>query len=252
MYAAHLCAQGFEPLGFPDALSAMEAARRRRPDVIIAELSLPGIDGIELCRMVGRRYGRRVPVLIVTALASAYYNASAKIAGAARVLPKPCTPDHLELYVRDTLGSWEAWVGRASDLTRTIRQWTQHHPTTRHAWSRPANHTKSRTRDGLVVGTLLTNPSGVILDADGGVIDLTGYSPDQLVGTPIWELCPGASRDKYRAVWRWFQTSGRLRGMVSIVDSDGGVRRYQYESAMRPALGASVSAITPSASVLTT
>jgi DNA-binding response OmpR family regulator len=251
LYVAYLSAQGFDAHGAADAFATMDVAHAQAPDLIISELALPQADGIELCRMIGRRYGRRVPIIIVTALASAYYSAQAKIAGAARVLAKPCTPDRLERSVRDTLETWQASVGRGADLNRVIRQWTNAHAEADQSWSRSATHTKARTRDGLVVGTLVANPQGVVMDADGGVSDLTGYDPGQLVGVPLWDLCPDSTRDKYRAVWRWFQTSGRLRGLVSVVDADGNLRRYQYASATRPAFGASVCAITASASVMT-
>lgn len=248
LYSAVLDAHGHEVVTVGHAHDAARAIAERRPDVVVTELALPDVDGIEICRLVGRRFGRRVPVIVVTALDSAYYKASAKIAGAARVLTKPCAPGHLERCVHDLIGTWDATVCRAADLTRTIRGWIRQHPAHEHAWSRPVMQTKARTRDGLVVATMLTSQAGVILDTDAGVADLTGYRGEHLVGTAIWELCPPTARDEYRAVWRWFQTSGRLRGMVSLVDADGAVRGYQYESARRLAIGANVCAFTPSAS----
>jgi DNA-binding response OmpR family regulator len=47
-----------------DAESALASLRRAEPDAILLDLGLPGIDGLEFCRLVRRE--RRTPILILT------------------------------------------------------------------------------------------------------------------------------------------------------------------------------------------
>jgi DNA-binding response OmpR family regulator len=48
-----------------DGISALEAARRLHPDLILLDLMLPGLDGIEVCRIL--RHEMNIPILILTA-----------------------------------------------------------------------------------------------------------------------------------------------------------------------------------------
>src|SRR4051794_6555132 len=49
-----------------DGLAALEAIRRERPDVVLLDIGLPGLDGIQVCRQL-RAAGDWTPVLFVTA-----------------------------------------------------------------------------------------------------------------------------------------------------------------------------------------
>jgi DNA-binding response OmpR family regulator len=48
-----------------DGLSALKAARQAQPDLILLDLMLPGMDGIEVCRIL--RQEMNIPILILTA-----------------------------------------------------------------------------------------------------------------------------------------------------------------------------------------
>jgi DNA-binding response OmpR family regulator len=56
---------GFEVLTAGDGLAAMDLARRRRPDLVVLDLMLPQLDGLEVCRRL--RQDSDVPVLMLTA-----------------------------------------------------------------------------------------------------------------------------------------------------------------------------------------
>jgi DNA-binding response OmpR family regulator len=56
---------GHEVLEAADGEAALSAARDQRPDVVILDLMLPGIDGLEVCRRLRAR--DRVPILMLTA-----------------------------------------------------------------------------------------------------------------------------------------------------------------------------------------
>jgi DNA-binding response OmpR family regulator len=63
--AARLRAEGFSVETAGDGPSAVEAARRTPPDVIVLDVMLPGFDGLEVCRRIQAE--RPVPVLMLTA-----------------------------------------------------------------------------------------------------------------------------------------------------------------------------------------
>jgi DNA-binding response OmpR family regulator len=79
-----------------NGLQALEKALASAPDLILTDIAVPGIDGIELCRRLradDRTAG--VPVLAITGYGDRRYPDRATTAGANRVLTKPCDPDQL-------------------------------------------------------------------------------------------------------------------------------------------------------------
>ena len=64
----HLKIEGFNCLGVPTGTEALELASRRRFDLIVLDLMLPGLDGVSVCRAVRRDTpNRNVPILMLTA-----------------------------------------------------------------------------------------------------------------------------------------------------------------------------------------
>ena len=63
--AARLRKEGFEAHTAADGPAAVELCRTLRPDAVILDLMLPGVDGLEVCREIQRH--RHVPVLMLTA-----------------------------------------------------------------------------------------------------------------------------------------------------------------------------------------
>ncbi len=58
---------GYETLGAVDGPEALRLAELRRPDLIVLDVMLPGLDGIEVMRRLHERDGRPVPVILLTA-----------------------------------------------------------------------------------------------------------------------------------------------------------------------------------------
>ncbi|HEX6974467.1 MAG TPA: response regulator, partial [Vicinamibacterales bacterium] len=85
-----------------NGLQALERAFDATPDVVVTDLNIPGIDGFELTRRLKQDPRTRdVPVLAVTGYAAfASDPGRARRAGCDAVLPKPCTPDDLEIAIR--------------------------------------------------------------------------------------------------------------------------------------------------------
>ncbi len=96
MYAAFLSFSGLEVLQAENGCRALETARRTPPDVVVTDIAMPVMDGVELCRHLREEAPTHdVPVIMVSALALATVRESAARAGCEQVLLKPCFPDVL-------------------------------------------------------------------------------------------------------------------------------------------------------------
>jgi two-component system response regulator MprA len=79
---------GFEVAEAADGENALEMIAARSFDVVILDVSMPGIDGLEVCRQL-RRSGDRVPVLMLTARDAVDERVAGLEAGADDYLVKP-------------------------------------------------------------------------------------------------------------------------------------------------------------------
>jgi two-component system cell cycle response regulator DivK len=101
-YVDGLKLHGFRTAEAHNGYQALEKAFATRPDLVLADIEIPGIDGIELCRRLRADLRTRdVPVLAVTGYEERRYRDRAMTAGADRVLIKPCEPDRLVRDVRE-------------------------------------------------------------------------------------------------------------------------------------------------------
>lgn len=84
-----------------DGISALSAAERTRPDLIVLDRMLPGINGAEVCRRI--RSTASTPILMLTALGSTEERIEGLEAGADDYLTKPFSPRELVLRVQSIL-----------------------------------------------------------------------------------------------------------------------------------------------------
>ena len=97
--------QGFRTEGAHNGLQALEKLFALLPDLVLADIAVPGIDGIELCRRLrADARTRRIPVIAITGYDDRDYRDRAMLAGADRVLNKPCDLDTLVRAVRELVG----------------------------------------------------------------------------------------------------------------------------------------------------
>jgi two-component system cell cycle response regulator DivK len=84
---------------------ALEKARISPPQLIVTDIALPGMDGIELCRTLrADARTRDIPVLAITGYGDRQYPDRATTAGADRVLTKPCDVDLLVVEALRLIG----------------------------------------------------------------------------------------------------------------------------------------------------
>ena len=84
-----------------DGPSALAAAARRRPDLVILDLNLPGLDGLEVCRRL--RQSSDVPIVMLTARGEVDERVEGLETGADDYVPKPFKFKELLARVRAVL-----------------------------------------------------------------------------------------------------------------------------------------------------
>jgi CheY-like chemotaxis protein len=105
MYADFLGFAGFRTEQASDGHEAIAKAFSLRPDVILMDLSLPGIDGWEVTRRLKRDpQTRNIPIIALTAHALRGDERRARGAGCDSFVSKPCLPETLVTEIRRILG----------------------------------------------------------------------------------------------------------------------------------------------------
>ena len=104
MYAEYLRFCGFRVAEARNGNEALEQAFTLKPNLILMDLSLPGMDGWEATRQLkaGERT-RQIPIVALTGHALAGASEGAKKAGCDSFVTKPCLPDDLVVEVRRML-----------------------------------------------------------------------------------------------------------------------------------------------------
>ena len=117
LVAMELEHRGIEVLCAPDGSSGLEAARRFRPDVIVLDVMLPGLDGVGVLKRL-RDDGSRVPVVMLTARDAPTDKVHSLDLGADDYLTKPFHVEELLARMRAVMRRTEGEeIVRVADLT---------------------------------------------------------------------------------------------------------------------------------------
>ena len=82
---------GFEVAAAPDGFSGLQLAETMQPDVVLLDVVMPGIDGLEVCRSLRKR-SPETRVVMLTGRGSAEDELDGVAAGADAYLRKPFSP----------------------------------------------------------------------------------------------------------------------------------------------------------------
>jgi two-component system KDP operon response regulator KdpE len=97
----NLAASGFEVLTASAGPAAIEIAADRRPQLIILDVRMPGMDGIEVCRRI--REFSTAPIIMLTAMADTAERVAGLDAGADDYVTKPFSAEELLARIRAAL-----------------------------------------------------------------------------------------------------------------------------------------------------
>ncbi|OIQ94221.1 transcriptional regulatory protein OmpR [mine drainage metagenome] len=93
---------GFEVRALPDARDLERRLTRQRPDLLVLDLMLPGIDGLEICRRL-RAAGDDIPIIMLTAKSDPIDRVVGIELGADDYLGKPFLPRELTARIHAVL-----------------------------------------------------------------------------------------------------------------------------------------------------
>jgi two-component system, OmpR family, KDP operon response regulator KdpE len=94
-------AQGFQVLMAERGREALEILDRQRPDLVVLDIIMPGMDGLEVLKRIREKSG--VPVILLTAKGTDSDKIMGLELGADDYLPKPFNPEELTARVRAVL-----------------------------------------------------------------------------------------------------------------------------------------------------
>jgi two-component system response regulator MprA len=166
-----LSLEGYEVTAVADGVEALAQAHRNPPDVLVLDVMMPGIDGLQVCRVL-RAEGDRTPILMLTALVETADRIAGLDAGADDYVVKPFDVEEVFARLRALLrrtgaapltgGSEEApREAQGSDRqleAAGIRMDLQ----ARRAWRRRRELELTRTEFELL--ELLVRNAGIVLD----------------------------------------------------------------------------------------
>jgi DNA-binding response OmpR family regulator len=103
---------GFDVLTARDGETALQVARREQPDLVVLDLMLPSVDGLDVCRRL--RQESSVPIIMLTARVEEADRVVGLELGADDYVTKPFSPRELVARVRATLRRTSGQVGPAT------------------------------------------------------------------------------------------------------------------------------------------
>jgi two-component system, OmpR family, alkaline phosphatase synthesis response regulator PhoP len=118
---------GFSVLAAFDGKSALASTRSAKPDLVILDLGLPDLDGLDVTRKLRHAYASSVPIIMLTARGEETDKLVGLELGADDYVTKPFSPKELVARVRAVLRRSDAWranaeadIVRAADLTLDV------------------------------------------------------------------------------------------------------------------------------------
>ncbi len=130
--ACVLGAEGYALAFAADGLEALEQATRLRPDLILLDVRMPGLDGFEVCRRLRADSAlAEVPILMITVLSDRRSRLTAIEAGADEFLSRPFDWDEVRWRIRTILG-----LNRYRKLQDAYRELSEAYDETMAGWIR--------------------------------------------------------------------------------------------------------------------
>lgn len=108
-YLKDLLGEKYRLLSAYNGAEALEVMGRELPDIIVSDVMMPEMDGVELCRQVKQNLRTcHIPFIMLTAKSSVQHRIEGLESGANSYIPKPFYPDHLLVRIQKLLEEKEA------------------------------------------------------------------------------------------------------------------------------------------------
>ena len=158
---------GYQVTLAADGETGLSEHARVRPDLVILDLMLPGLDGLEVCRRI-RQQSARVPVIMLTALGEEMDRIAGLQLGADDYVTKPFSPRELVLRAQSVLRRAQppAQPGDAAAIPEVIRDGDlEVDPAKRIAWWR-GEELALTVREFDLLAYLMAHPGVALKRAD--------------------------------------------------------------------------------------
>lgn len=98
--------KGYQVFEARDGIEAFDAFKQANPDLILMDISLPGVDGLTATKAIrtleSEAKSKNIPIIAVTAFGKLYYKKALE-AGCNELIPKPVDFDSLEPVINQYL-----------------------------------------------------------------------------------------------------------------------------------------------------
>ncbi|MFJ7076312.1 response regulator transcription factor [Streptomyces sp. NPDC098781] len=165
-----LTLEGYQVTAVADGVEALAQAHRTPPDVLVLDVMMPGIDGLQVCRVL-RAEGDRTPILMLTALVETQDRIAGLDAGADDYVVKPFDVEEVFARLRALLRRTSETNGAPVDVPRQAPEPSgrlieaaglRMDPQARRAWRGARELELTRTEFELL--ELLARNAGIVLD----------------------------------------------------------------------------------------
>jgi diguanylate cyclase (GGDEF)-like protein/PAS domain S-box-containing protein len=164
---------GYEVLSARDGEKGLDIARNVRPDLILLDVMMPGIDGFEVCSELKKdRRTAEIPVIFLTALIDTDSKIHGFELGGVDYLEKPINEKELEIRVSTHIR-----------IARMGRQLARHNDQLRQS-----ERLFRAIFNSANVGVALLKPNGHFDRVNDRWVETFGYSEEMLKGKALWQL----------------------------------------------------------------
>jgi CheY-like chemotaxis protein len=95
--------EGYRLTSVENGTAALEIVENDPPDMVVCDIVVPGIDGIQLVTQLRQEYNYKAPILVVSGHTEEKYRRAARDAGASAFMPKPVERPALVARVKELL-----------------------------------------------------------------------------------------------------------------------------------------------------
>ncbi|WP_030945522.1 response regulator transcription factor [Streptomyces sp. NRRL S-646] len=114
-----LSLEGYQVTAVADGVEALAQAHKTPPDVLLLDVMMPGIDGLQVCRVL-RAEGDRTPILMLTALVETADRIAGLDAGADDYVVKPFDVEEVFARLRALLRRTSPDPGALADVPKEL------------------------------------------------------------------------------------------------------------------------------------
>ncbi|WP_052049900.1 PAS domain S-box protein [Leptolyngbya sp. KIOST-1] len=201
--------QGYTVEGVTDGVAALESIRRRRPDLILTDVMMPRLDGVELLRSLrADAQTRELPIILLSARSGEDARIEGLAAGADAYLTKPFSPRELLVRIETCL--------KLAQIRRESAQREYHLRTLAEAAQQAAEAAAARlTRILESMGDAF-----IALDRDWRITyqnaaseQINGQPRSAVLGHTCWQVWPGLVGSELEVLYRRAMAQQRAMGL---------------------------------------